>query len=335
VDKQTKSLLQVIENFSQKKIVVWGDFILDEYLYGTTRRISREAPVLILSYKRREFSLGGGGNSLLNLKALGAKPIAVGVLGRDDAGSRISQILKQNGISTQNLIRDKTHSTPVKTRILAGEETTRKQQILRIDQEAKVPDTPPLKQKILKSLRDLKTQADAVLISDYDYYTVKEDIFHRMLPLYQKSKIPIALDSRFRLLNFKGVTVITPNEPEVEETLKVRINNNPQVIKRAGKTLLKESGAETILLTRGSQGMVLFEKKKPPFSIPIFGTTDIVDVTGAGDTVISVFTLALASGASSREATHLANYAGGLVVMKKGTSTITPQELKKAIESEH
>jgi rfaE bifunctional protein kinase chain/domain len=335
VDKKTKSLLQVIENFSQKKIVVWGDFILDEYIYGTTRRISREAPVLILSYNRREFSLGGGGNSLLNLKALGARPIAVGVIGRDDAGSRISQILKQNDISTQNLIRDKAHTTPVKTRILAGEETTRKQQILRIDQEAKVPDASPLKQKILKSLRDLKTQADAVLISDYDYYTVKEDIFRRMLPHYQKSKIPITLDSRFRLLNFKGVTVITPNEPEVEEALKVRINDNPQVIKQAGKTLLKESGAETILLTRGSQGMVIFEKKKSPFSIPIFGTTDIVDVTGAGDTVISVFTLALASGASSREAAHLANYAGGLVVMKKGTSTITPQELKKAIESEH
>jgi len=335
VDNKKRALLQVIENFSQKKIIVWGDFILDEYLYGTTRRISREAPVLILSYRRREFSLGGGGNALLNLKALGASPIAVGVLGQDDAGSRISQILKQSGISTRHLIRHKAHSTPVKTRILAGEETTRKQQILRIDQDATVPDTPPLKEKIVKALLDLRTQADAVIISDYDYYTVKEDIFRRILPHFQKSNIPIALDSRFRLLNFRGVTVITPNEPEVEEALQVRINDNAEVITQAGKALLKKSEAATILLTRGSQGMVLFEKKKPPFPIPIFGTTDIVDVTGAGDTVISVFTLALASGASYREAAQLANYAGGLVVMKKGTSTITPQELKKAIESEH
>jgi rfaE bifunctional protein kinase chain/domain len=335
VDKKKKSLLQVIDNFSQKKIIVWGDFILDEYLYGTTRRISREAPVLILSYKRKEFSLGGGGNALLNLKALGAKPIAVGVLGQDDAGSSISQILKQNGISTRHLIRHKAHSTPVKTRILAGEETTRKQQILRIDQEAKVPDTPSLKEKMLKTLLELKTQADAVIISDYDYYTVKEDIFHRILPRFQKSNIPIALDSRFRLLDFKGVTVVTPNEPEVEEALQVRIDDNAEVITTAGKTLLKKSEAATILLTRGSQGMVLFEKKKPPLPIPIFGTTNIVDVTGAGDTVISVFTLALASGATYREAAQLANYAGGLVVMKKGTSTITPQELTKAIESEH
>lgn len=335
MDKKKRSLLQVIENFSRKKIIVWGDFILDEYLYGTTRRISREAPVLILSYRRKEFSLGGGGNALLNLKALGANPIAVGVLGQDDAGSMISQILKQNGISTRHLIRHKAHSTPVKTRILAGEETTRKQQILRIDQEAEVPDTLSVKEKMLKTLLDLKTQADAVIISDYDYYTVKEDIYHRILPSFQKSNIPIALDSRFRLLNFKGVTVVTPNEPEVEEALQVRINDDTEVITQAGKTLLKKSEAATILLTRGSQGMILFEKKKSPFTIPIFGTTDIVDVTGAGDTVISVFTLAMASGASYREAAQLANYAGGLVVMKKGTSTITPQELKKAIESEH
>jgi rfaE bifunctional protein kinase chain/domain len=335
VDIKKRSLLQVVDNFSQKKIIVWGDFILDEYLYGTTRRISREAPVLILSYKRKEFSLGGGGNALLNLKALGASPIAVGVLGQDDAGNRLSQILKQNGISTRHLIRHKAHSTPVKTRILAGEETTRKQQILRIDQEAKVPETLSLKEKILKALLDLKTQADALIISDYDYYTVKEDIFRRILPRFQKSKVPIALDSRFRLLEFKGVTVVTPNEPEVEEALQVRIDDNAEVITHAGRTLLKKSEAVTILLTRGSQGMVLFEKKKPPFLIPIFGTTDIVDVTGAGDTVISVFTLALASGATYREAAQLANYAGGLVVMKKGTSTITPQELQKAIESEH
>jgi rfaE bifunctional protein kinase chain/domain len=335
VDNKKGSLLKIVENFSQKKIIVWGDFILDEYLYGTTRRISREAPVLILSYRRKDFSLGGAGNALLNLKALGAKPLAVGVLGQDDAGNRISQIFKQNGISTRHLIRHRSHSTPVKTRILAGEETTRKQQILRIDQEAKVPDIPPLKEKILKTLLDLKKETDAVIISDYDYYTVKTDIFRRILPRFQKSNIPIALDSRFRLLDFKGVTVVTPNEPEVEEALQVRIDDNDQIVRQAGKTLLQKTDARTILLTRGSKGMVLFAKNKAPFPIPIFGSTDIVDVTGAGDTVISVFTLALASGASYREAAQLANYAGGLVVMKKGTSTLTPQELKQAIESEH
>lgn len=335
MDKTKNTLLRIIANFPRKKIIVWGDIILDEYLYGTTRRISREAPVLILSYRRKEFSLGGAGNALLNLRALGAEPLVVGVIGQDEVGDKIVEILKQNGISTRKLIRERLCMTPVKTRILAGEETTRKQQILRIDKEAKVPDTPSLKQKIFKSLREFRTEADALLISDYDYYTVKEDTFRRILPLYKKSNIPVALDSRFRLLDFKGVTVITPNEPEIEEALRLRIDDNARVIDQAGKTLLKESEAETILLTRGSKGMVLFAKKRPPFSISIFGTTDIVDVTGAGDTVISVFILAIASGASYKEAAQLANYAGGLVVMKKGTSTITPQELQKAIESEH
>ncbi|MFC2165841.1 bifunctional heptose 7-phosphate kinase/heptose 1-phosphate adenyltransferase [Acidobacteriota bacterium] len=328
-------LYQIIEDFSQKRIVVWGDFILDEYLYGTTRRISREAPVLILSYKDKEFSLGGGGNSLLNLKSLGAEPVPLGVVGQDEAGKKIIRILKKEKISTDCIIMDKDYPTPVKTRILAGEETARKQQILRIDRESKVPDKKNLKQLLEKSLRTSQKGSDALLISDYDYSTVKEDLFRRIFPLYKKNHIPISLDSRFRLLSFRGITVATPNEPEVEEALNLRLDDDSSAVKSAGKTLLRKSEASSILITRGSQGMVLFEKGKSPFLIPIFGTKDIVDVTGAGDTVISVFTLALATGASYKEAARLANFAGGIVVMKKGTATVTPQELREAIESEN
>jgi rfaE bifunctional protein kinase chain/domain len=326
-------LFQTIEQFAQKRIVVWGDFILDEYLYGTTRRISREAPVLILSYKDKEFSLGGGGNSLLNLKSLGAELVPLGVVGQDEAGKQIIRLLKTKKISTDHILSDRDYPTPVKTRILAGEETARKQQILRIDREAKVPGKKPLKQLLEKSLKAALKNADALLISDYDYFTVKEDIFRRVLAPFKKKGIPISLDSRFRLLSFKGITVATPNEPEVEEALNLRLDDDINTIQRAGKTLLRKSEANSILITRGSQGMVLFEKRKKPFHIPIFGTKDIVDVTGAGDTVISVFTLALASGASHREAAQLANFAGGIVVMKKGTATLTPQELRQAIES--
>jgi rfaE bifunctional protein kinase chain/domain len=182
-------------------------------------------------------------------------------------------------------------------------------------------------------LKTIQKGTDALLISDYDYSTVKEDIFRQILPSYQKRCIPISLDSRFRLLSFKGITVATPNEPEVEEALNLRLDDDKDAVITAGRTLLRKSEARTILITRGSQGMVLFEKGKSPFQIPIFGSRDIVDVTGAGDTVISVFTLALASGASYREATQLANYAGGLVVMKKGTATVTAQELREAVES--
>ena len=174
---------------------------------------------------------------------------------------------------------------------------------------------------------------EGLLISDYNYFTVKENLFDNILPAFKKARIPVALDSRFRLLNFKGITVATPNEPEVEEALKVEVDDNIDIIKQAGRILLKKSQAEALLITRGSKGMVLFEKNKPPLSIPIHGTADIVDVTGAGDTVISVFTLALACGATFREAALLANYAGGIVVMKKGTATLTPQELKESIIS--
>lgn len=333
MDKKNKNLLKLVDHFSKKKIGVWGDFILDEYIYGNTRRISREAPVLILTYKAREFSLGGAGNSILNLKALGATPLPVGVVGADQPGQKIFQMLKQQDIPTDGLFKEKNYKTPIKTRILAGEVSTRKQQILRIDQEGKVPDSHEVRQKLRKTLKGIHNQINALLISDYNYETVKESIFEQILPEFKKGKIPVSLDSRFRLLSFRGITVATPNEPEVEWALRTEIDDNLQIVKEAGKNLLKKTDARAMLITRGSKGMILFEKNKPPFSIPIHGTTDIVDVTGAGDTVISVFTLALASGATFREASLLANYAGGLVVMKKGTATISPQELKEAILS--
>jgi rfaE bifunctional protein kinase chain/domain len=333
VDKQKKHLLKLIERFSRKKIAVWGDFILDEYVFGTTRRISREAPVLILSYRNREFSFGGAGNAVLNLKALGAEPLPIGVLGSDDSGKKIRRMFKDKSISTDFLIQEEDYQTPVKTRILAGEESTRKQQILRIDQESPVPEGSGLKRKIQKSLENIRKRISALLISDYNYLTVKEDIFKRILPLYKKSNIPVTLDSRFRLLKFKGVTVLTPNEPEVEGAMGIELKDSSQLLKHAGRFLLNKTQAAAVLITRGSKGMALFERSKPPFLIPIIGTTDIVDVTGAGDTVISVLTLALSCGATFREAVLLSNYAGSVVVMKKGTATLSTQELKEAIVS--
>ncbi len=333
MDKQKKYLLKLVESFPRKKIAVWGDFILDEYILGTTRRISREAPVLILSYRNREFSLGGAGNAVLNLKALGAEPFPVGVLGSDDSRKKIIRIFKDKGISTDFLIQAQDYQTPIKTRILAGEESTRKQQILRIDKESRVPERSDLKRKIQKSLESVCKRIKALLISDYNYLTVKEDIFKQILPLYKKSNIPVTLDSRFRLLKFKGVTVSTPNEPEVEGATGIELKDSSLIIKKAGRFLLNKTKAAAVLITRGSKGMALFERNKPPFLIPIIGTTDIVDVTGAGDTVISVLTLALTCGATFREAALLSNYAGSVVVMKKGTATLSTQELRQAVVS--
>lgn len=333
VDNQKARLLDLIDRFCGKKIAVWGDFILDEYVYGNTRRISREAPVLIISYQKNEFLLGGAGNSLLNLKSLAADPIPIGVIGRDEAGEKILEILREKDIPTKHLIRREKIKTPVKTRILAGEENTRKQQILRIDKEYTVPDEVPLKQLVFRHLAAAKEGCDALLISDYNYLTVKEDVFRQAVPAFHKAGLTVTLDSRFRLLRFRDVTIATPNEPEVAEALKIELGDNPGVLAEAGKTILKRLGSPALLITRGSKGMALFEKGKPPVFLPVQGTTDIVDITGAGDTVISVLTLALACGAAFQEAARLANYAGGLVVMKKGTAAVTPEELRKVIVS--
>jgi len=324
-------LHSIIDRFAGKKVAVWGDFILDEYLYGKTRRISREAPVLIISYQNQEFSLGGAGNSVLNLKALGADPLPVGILGRDESGDKICDILRSQRLPTRYLLRLADYQTPVKTRILAGEENTKKQQILRIDREALVPEAAGLKKRLIAMLKYISVGAEALLISDYNYLTVQEEIFAGALPSFRKHKRPVTLDSRYRLLHFQGITAATPNEPEVEGALHIELNDNLLLLKKAGDLLLKNLQSKALLITRGSRGMALFEKGKQPFLIPVFGPTDIVDVAGAGDTVISVFTLALACGASFPEATILANYAGGIVVMKKGTATLSPAELKASI----
>ncbi len=330
----TKRLLDIINKFPGRKITVWGDFILDEYLFGFTRRISREAPVLILSYQESRFALGGAGNSLLNLQALGASPQPVGVAGEDEAGDKVRELMKEKNIPAHTLYAEPGFQTPTKIRILAGEQGTRKQQILRIDKEKKVPANSELKSRLFRALKEAAEETEALIISDYNYMAVREDIYRDIHPVFQSKRIPISLDSRFRLLRFPWATVCTPNEPEAAAALHLDRIGTGSEMETAGSRLLKKTEANAVVLTRGCQGMMLFEKNRSPVHIPIFGSTDIVDVTGAGDTVISVFTLALTSGADFREAAWLANYAGGLAVMKKGTAVISIHELKEAVSSQ-
>jgi rfaE bifunctional protein kinase chain/domain len=333
VDKEESRLLGIVDRFAGRKVAVWGDFILDEYLYGRTRRISREAPVLIISYERAEFSLGGARNSVLNLEALGASPLPIGVVGQDEPGRKIVDFLRGRSISTRWLVRSGRHQTPIKMRVLAGEENTRKQQVLRIDKESPVPDNDGLKKKLRAALVEASSRCAALIVSDYNYMTVTTDVYAGVLPFFKERTLPLTLDSRFRLLKFSGMTAATPNEPEVEEALKVGLGDNPAALRKTGAALLRRLQSPAVLITRGSRGLALFEKGRAPFLLPVHGSTDIVDVTGAGDTVISVFTLALASGAGFQDAARLANIAGGLVVMKKGTATLTAQELRHAISS--
>jgi rfaE bifunctional protein kinase chain/domain len=333
VDNEIARLLAIVDRFAGRRVAVWGDFILDEYLYGRTRRISREAPVLIISYERGEFSLGGAGNSVLNLEALGASPLPIGVVGRDEPGRKIVDFLRGRSVPTRWLVRSAAHQTPIKMRILAGEENTRKQQVLRIDKESAVPGSEALGKRLRAALVEASELSDALLISDYNYMTVRPDIYREVAPVFRKRALPLTLDSRFRLLQFGGVTAATPNEPEVEEALKVDLGDDPAALLRTGPALLRQLRSPALLITRGSRGLALFEKRRAPFLLPVHGSTDIVDVTGAGDTVISVFTLAVACGAGFRDAARLANVAGGVVVMKKGTAAVTAQELKDAVSS--
>ncbi len=331
ISETATSLIALIDRFPLLRIAVWGDFILDEYLYGYTRRISREAPVLILSYQSREFALGGAGNAALNLAALGVEVVPIGVVGTDEGGRQIRRMLKAAGLADGTLIAEKSYVTPLKTRILGGEENTKKQQILRIDREGEVPESLLLKEKIGSILAKTASTCDALLVSDYHSRTVREDLFDKAVEMFRAAGAPVSLDSRFRLTRFKGMTLATPNEPEVESALKIHLGPERADAAAAGRALLRKLQSPALLITRGSKGMALFEKGKPPYFLPVFGSTDIVDVTGAGDTVISVFTSALAAGGSFREAAHLANLAGGLVVMKKGTAVVRPLELKQAV----
>lgn len=326
-------LIEIAGRLAGLRIAVWGDFILDEYITGTTRRISREAPVLILSYGNRELTLGGAGNALQNLKALGAEPVPVGAVGRDEAGRKILSMMKKMNVATEHVLRVPDYATPLKTRILAGEHNTRKQQILRIDREGRVPPAADVKSSLSSSLRILRRSCAALLISDYNYGAADPEIFKTVLPAIRRAEIPVTLDSRFRILEFPGTTTATPNESEVEEALGRDIRGDEPALRRIGRELLRRLQSPALLVTRGARGMILFETGRSPLSIPAHGSADIVDVTGAGDTVISVFTVALAAGASFREAAILANRAGSVVVMKKGAAALSSEELRRAILS--
>lgn len=331
----TDSLLNIVKNFKNKKIAVWGDYILDEYIYTLSHRVSREAPVLILKYQGTDYTLGGAGNSVNNIKSLGGIPIPVGIVGEDEKGNKILKLLKKNKIKIDYLIKVKNYSTITKTRILAGGEHTRKQQVLRIDYEDKLKYDEKLKSLLFSYLLEVINEIDALLISDYNYLTVNEDIYYKLLPKLKELGKPVTLDSRFKLLNFREVTIATPNEPEVNYALNIEINDNQEILEKAGEEILKKISSSALLITRGYKGMILFEKGKRPFSIPIYGSDEIVDVTGAGDTVISTYTLALTAGANFREAAYLSNYAASKVVMKKGAATVTQEELKEILIQEN
>lgn len=321
----------LIASFRGKRLVVFGDLIADEYVYGRVARVSREAPVLILEYDATEIVPGGAGNAASNVASLGATVTLVSLVGRDEPGRRLFKVLPR-GVERSGLTRPGGYRTPVKTRILAGGIHSAKQQVVRIDRFTGEPVPDAHREVAEQVARKAVTGADAVLVSDYGSGLVTPKFVHELAGLLKKG-IPILIDSRYALTKYRGLTACTPNESEVEQVLGVTIDDQAQVLERAGRTLLTRTRMQAVLVTRGSRGMALFEAGKKTVHIPIFGSDQIADVTGAGDTVMATMTLALASGASFEEAARLANFAGGLVVMKRGTATVSVAELRRAVEA--
>lgn len=329
-------LSAIIDAFPSRRVLVVGDLIADEFIYGEVSRVSREAPVLILKYDATEVVPGGAGNAANNVAALGARTLLAGLVGTDDQGKRLLASFGK-GVDTHQVVRAKHYRTPVKTRILAGGIHSAKQQVVRIDRETGWPLSEDVSHAFAEQLAPALAECDAVLLSDYGSGLVTPDLalaIRRALEARTpRRSVPIVVDSRYRLLDFKGLTACTPNESEVEQALDVEINDDLDVLETAGRTLLRRTGMQAVLITRGGRGMALFQPKQPTVHIPIHGSDEVADVTGAGDTVIATLASALAAGGSFEEAARLANYAGGLVVMKRGTATVSSAELATAVEA--
>ena len=329
------ALLPVIDALRGRSVAVVGDIVADEFVYGRVARVSREAPVLILEYDSTEVVPGGGANAANNVAALGGRAALVGIVGRDEPGRRLLGALHSR-VDRRSIVRVAGRATPVKTRILAGGVHSAKQQVVRIDRAVEQVPDQGARAAFERAVLAAVPGADAVLLSDYGSGLVTPALVTTIRRALRKegTTIPVLVDTRYRLLSYRGLTACTPNESEVEQALGVRINDDPRVLERAGRTILAQTRSGAIVITRGSRGMALFVPGAPTVHIPIFGSDEIADVTGAGDTVMAAMTLALAAGATFEAAARLANCAGGLVVMKRGTATVSGEELRAALRTD-
>lgn len=312
---------KIRNDFPKRKIVIVGDLVADQFLNGNITRVSREAPVFILRHDETETFAGGAANAAVNVAALGGKSVLVGVVGKDSNGTKLLEVLKNSNVSRDFIISSEKVQTTAKVRILAGHRHTQRQQIVRIDYENPATldqaTTDRLKTNFLKAIDG----ADAIIISDYNYGVANREIAELAAEISREKNIPFVVDSRFRLENFPNATSATPNQEEVEELL------GEDFDEKNCAALCEKLGYQSLLVTYGNKGMRLFEKGQSPLQIDAVGSKEPIDVTGAGDTVIAVYALGLASDMNFAESANLANHAGGIVVMKKGTASATVDEL--------
>jgi len=329
-------LAEIVEQFRGKKVVLYGDFVADEFQYGDISRVSREAPVLILKHLETRLVPGGGANAANNLAALGASVSPVTVVGKDAAGEALAEYFRRLRVDTSGIVQFANWTTPTKTRFLAGWTHTTAQQVLRVDREPREPLPWKMHALLANKLFAKLKKADALAISDYGFGAATPENVRQAFKKLKK-RVPVTLDARQGLTRYasSGVTSATPNEAELEALFHTSIGRNVTELERCGRATLATMKMDSLLVTRGRDGMALFEKESKRFTqIPVHGSDQAVDVTGAGDTVLATYTLALACGAGALEAAHIANIAGGLVVMKRGTATISQAELLEAIRRE-
>jgi rfaE bifunctional protein kinase chain/domain len=322
------SLAPLLRAFAGRKVLVVGDLVADHYIYGETDRISREAPVLIVRYESAQVKLGGAANAAANLRAMGARVTAIGVIGRDSMGTALRQGCRAVGIRLATP-RPGAIATETKTRILAGGLNTRRQQMLRLDRGQKGPLPEEVQAELAALTRELARQSDAVLVSDYGAGVLGPQVIAEAVAAARQG-VKVCVDSRYNLASFVGATLVKPNEPELEAFVGLRTDSDAR-LGRAVRLARKRLGCQALLVTRGRQGMVLSVQGELE-RIEAHGNKEAVDVTGAGDTVGAALALSLAAGADFSTAARLANVAGALKVQKPGTATVSAAELAREIE---
>jgi len=321
-----------VKKFKDVRILVVGDIMVDKFIYGSVSRISPEAPVPVVEIKRELYTPGGAANVASNIVAAGGKVTLIGVVGSDNSAEHLIRDLASSSVDVSSIVKDSTRPTIIKTRIIAHH-----QQVVRVDKEIKGEFSKTIIERLKETFRRKVKEADAVIISDYGKGVVCRPVLDEVIPLCRRSGIPITVDPKIEhFLSYKKVTCLTPNLNEATEGIKARRNSTEEDVRRIGITIMKKLDPDTLIITRGEKGMTLFEKKKkgkPGIKITDLPTRakEVYDVTGAGDTVISVLTLALAAGAGFYESAEIANYAAGIVVGKLGTATCSSEELLSAL----
>ncbi len=313
--------------FPQKSIVILGDLVADQFLNGTISRVSREAPVFILRHEQTETLPGAAANAAANVASLGGRPILIGSTGCDANGDLLLKKLAEIGVDTAAIVRDESLTTTTKVRVLAGQHYAARQQVIRIDYENSITISDAVKESLRANLIAAGPNADAFIISDYNCGTVSPELYETAKAISHERGIPLVVDSRYRLSDFSDASTATPNREEVEKILGENFS-----IEDCAR-LRERLGFEALLVTNGNEGMLLVEKDIAPLTLDAVGSKEPVDVTGAGDTVIAAYALGLASGLSYADAAKIANHAGGIVVMKKRTASVSLNELCESLHS--